>query len=207
MFRERANNPTLNRENQSCEMKLRKRKDMAILKSAEYASRGDFCRIFDQQMNSLYLLSFLLTADREKAEQCFVSGLEDSLGGNRVFKEWAHAWARRTIIKNAVRVIEPRPTDRLTKLIPIDPPIDRNYNSQRPDGSELSAILSLGPFERFVFVMSILEHYSDQDCSLLLGCTRRDVVAGRISALTRVAATTAECGAARFAPQLLGASA
>ena len=75
---------------------------MAILKSAEYASRGDFCRIFDQQMNSLYLLSFLLTADREKAEQCFVSGLEDSLGGNRVFKEWAArdlplAWSERRL--------------------------------------------------------------------------------------------------------------
>jgi hypothetical protein len=28
-----------------------------------------------------------------------------------VFKEWAHSWARRTIIQNAVRVINPRPVE------------------------------------------------------------------------------------------------
>jgi len=60
-------------------------------------------------MNGLYLLSLLLTADREKAEQCFVSGLEDAVDGNPVFKEWARSWARRVIIQNAVRVINPRP--------------------------------------------------------------------------------------------------
>ena len=65
-------------------------------------------------MNSLYLLSFLLTADREKAEQCFVSGLEDAVEGNPVFKEWARSWARRVIILNAVRVINPRPAEENT---------------------------------------------------------------------------------------------
>jgi hypothetical protein len=69
----------------------------------------DFGRIFTQEMNGLYLLSLLLTADREKAEQCFVSGLEDSVEGNPVFKEWARSWAQRTIIQNAVKVIHPHP--------------------------------------------------------------------------------------------------
>jgi hypothetical protein len=84
---------------------MRNRKDMVSVKSAEYASSFDFCRIFHQQMDSLYLLPFLLTLDREKAEQCFVSGLEDSAKGNRVFKEWAHAWARRTIIISRTRCV------------------------------------------------------------------------------------------------------
>ncbi len=37
--------------------------------------------------------------------------------------------------------------------------------------------------ERFVFVMSVLEAYSDQECSLLLGCLRRDVADARIVAI------------------------
>lgn len=74
-----------------------------------YTSSSDFCQVFQEDMNGLYLLSFLLTADREKAEQCFVSGLEDSVEGSPVFKEWARSWARRAIVQSAVRVINPRP--------------------------------------------------------------------------------------------------
>jgi hypothetical protein len=76
-----------------------------------YASSGDFQRIFYEENDSLHRLSFLLTADREKAEQCFVSGFQESVNGSPVFKEWAHAWARRTIIQKAVRVINPKPVE------------------------------------------------------------------------------------------------
>ncbi len=82
-----------------------------IKRAAPYASRDDFCRIFHEKMDSLYLLAFLLTADHRRAEQCFVSGLEDALGGNPVFREWAHSWARRMIIQNAVRLIKSRSAD------------------------------------------------------------------------------------------------
>jgi len=146
-----------------------------------YASNGDFCRIFHEETDSLYQLSFLLTADRDKAQQCFVSGLEDSLKGSRVFKEWAHSWARRAIIQNAVRVINPRP---MGENIP------SSFNSSgKPlvaEPAEIAAILELAPFERFVYVMSVLEHYSDQDCSVLLGCSRRDVNAARILAFEQI---------------------
>src|SRR5580704_12119540 len=74
-----------------------------------YATRADFCRVFEKNTNSLYLLAFLLTADREAAEKCFVSGLEDSAKGSPVFAAWAESWARRTIIDNAIRMIRPRP--------------------------------------------------------------------------------------------------
>src|ERR1700726_1604107 len=79
-----------------------------IARPAPYASSADFQQIFDEDMSALYQLSFLLTADHEKAEQCFVSGLEDAIEGNPVFKEWARSWARRAIIQNAVRAINPR---------------------------------------------------------------------------------------------------
>jgi hypothetical protein len=44
-----------------------------ITSPTPYASSGDFCRIFHEELDSLYLLSLLLTADGEKAEHCFVS--------------------------------------------------------------------------------------------------------------------------------------
>ena len=150
-----------------------------------YASNGDFCRIFHEETDSLYQLSFLLTAERLKAEQCLVSGLEDSLKGSRVFKEWASSWARRAIIQNAVRVINPRP---MGENVP------SSFNSSGKtlvaEPAEIAAILELAPFERFVYVMSVLERYSDQDCSVLLGCSRRDVNAARIHGLQQIGSVT-----------------
>jgi hypothetical protein len=149
---------------------------------ALYASSGDFQRIFDEDMNGLYLLSFLLTADHEKAEQCFVSGLEDAVNGNPVFKEWARSWARRVIIKNAVEVMNPRPVERSARSGPVS--MNRNGKALPADQQvEITAVLGLEPFERFVYVMTVLEGYSVQDCSLLLGCARRDVLAARSRAL------------------------
>jgi hypothetical protein len=115
-------------------------------------------------------------------------------------------------IKNALRVMGPQPggAGRATKLVPIDQPIDRNDKSPQPERSELPAIFALPSFERFVYVMSVLERYSDQDCSLLLGCTRRDVVAGRVRALARFARFAEACGIPagsvrrRVVPSLLG---
>jgi hypothetical protein len=157
-----------------------------ITRPTPYASSDDFHRVFDEDMNSLYLLSFLLTADREKAEQCFVSGLEDAVDGNPVFKEWARSWARRVIIVNALRIIKPRPMEQHGRSSSTSvsnkgetPPVEQQI--------EIAAVLALEPFERFVYVMTVLERYSDQDCSLLLGCARRDVVAARTRAFEQIA--------------------
>src|SRR3981081_3494091 len=80
-----------------------------ITSPTPYASSGDFHRIFHEEKDGLYRLAFLLTADHEKAQQCFVSGLEDSVRENSVFQEWARSWARRAIIQCAVRGIKPGP--------------------------------------------------------------------------------------------------
>ncbi len=148
-----------------------------ITKTNPYASILDFQRIFDEDMNSLHLLSLLLTADREIAEQCFISGLKDATKGNPVFKEWARSWARRMIILNAVRVMNPRPMEETggsnSALL------DTLSTEQRP----FAAILELEPFDRFVYVMSILERYSDQHCALFLGCGRHDIITARSRAL------------------------
>lgn len=156
-----------------------------ITRPTPYASSDDFRQVFEEDMNGLYLLSFLLTADRERAEQCFVSGLEDAVEGNPVFKEWARSWARRMIILNSVRAIHPRPAEGNDHSKPAV--VNRNGQTLSAEQAETAAVLRLEPFERFVYVMTVLERYSDQDCSLLLGCTRRDVVAARTRAFEQIA--------------------
>ena len=49
--------------------------------------------------------------------------------------------------------------------------------------AEVCAIVELAPLERFVFVMLVLERYSEHDCSILLGCSRRDVATALAGAL------------------------
>jgi len=156
-----------------------------ITRAAAYADSDDFRHIFDENMNSLYLLAFLLTADHGRAERCFVSGLEDAVGGNTVFREWAHSWARRVIIQNAVRLITPQPDGGSGRSNSAS--VDSNYKKVPAERHlELAAVLGLEPFERMVYVTTVLEHYSDHECSLLMGCARRDVLPARTRALEQI---------------------
>jgi hypothetical protein len=160
-----------------------------ITRPMPYASSDDFRRVFDDDMNTLYLLSFLLTADREKAEQCFVSGLEDAVEGNPVFKEWARSWARRVIIVNAMKVVNPQPVE--NNAGSSSAPVSSNGKTLPVEQVEIAAVLGLEPFERFVYVLTVLERYSDLDCSLLLNCARRDVVVARARAFERIGSAMA----------------
>ena len=147
-----------------------------------YATREDFSKVFHEDMNGLYQLSFLLSGDHEKAEKCFVAGIEDSVKENRVFREWALSWAKRTIVENAIRELKPRPG-----VPSSSPPATIFSHSEQSSGStghfDLETVLKLGTFERFVFVMSVLENYSDQECVLLLGCSVLEVRQARVHAL------------------------
>jgi DNA-directed RNA polymerase specialized sigma24 family protein len=155
-------------------------------KAGRYPSREDFRRIFDEDSIGLYQLSFLLTGNPEKAQRCFVSGFEDCATGNPVFREWAHSWAKRTIIQNAIKELKPRPK---RSNSPLSATIFSNIDqlSRGPGGHfEIDVILGLEDFERFVFVISILEHYSEQDCALLLGCSIQQVREARVRGLRHI---------------------
>jgi DNA-directed RNA polymerase specialized sigma24 family protein len=161
---------------------LRGTKRMTRLKTTPYATCADFRRTFERDAQHLYLLSFLLTGDRRMAEKCFVRGFGDSAKGSTVFKEWAESWARRTIILNAIRMVRPQPADGITWSSASES-VARGISTEPP---EISQIVELPAFERFAFVMAVLERYSDQECSLLLSCTRGEVTAARIRALQRI---------------------
>ena len=154
--------------------------------SQEYATRIEFGRVFAENMDSMHLLSFLLTADQTKAEECFVSGLEDCIERTYVFRDWARSWARRTIIQNAIRTLAPRKKHSTVADVPSDA-ISCSFGRTQDADCAIARILRLERFERFVFVMSVLEKYSDQDCSVLLGCSRHDVGDTRMRALLHLA--------------------
>jgi DNA-directed RNA polymerase specialized sigma24 family protein len=152
-----------------------------------YATGSDFCRIFAENMKDLYLLAFLLTADPVQAEQCFVAGLDDCSQGNQVFKEWARGWARRVVIKNAIRLMAPAQVPEAPRSYRL---VDGQDQARRQNQAELraevSAIVEMPAFERFVFVLSVLEGYKDVECALLLGCTRETLRAARADALENI---------------------
>jgi DNA-directed RNA polymerase specialized sigma24 family protein len=155
------------------------RKREALLSA--YATQADFCRIFQDEMNRLYVLAFLLTGNHAKAECCFLTALADARKEPIVFKEFAGSWSRRAIIANAVRVAaptssQPAETCDLWAGTKIDPPATQIINQ----------MVRLCPMERFVFVLCVLERYGEVECALLLGCARAEVVEARIRAFEKL---------------------
>jgi len=152
----------------------RRSKQRAHERSTEYASCKDFQEIFAEDMAGLHQLAFLLTADHAKAEQCFVAGLDESIRGNPVFRQWARAWSKRAIIRNAIKVIAPAPPRPGTNGV-------RPASSLQNGSSQNIAanVVLWEPFERFVFVMAVLEGYSLRECSTLLGCQVQDVITAK----------------------------
>lgn len=147
-----------------------------------FATREDFIKVFHEDMSGLYQLSFLLTGDHEKAEKCLVAGIEDCVKENRVFREWARSWAKRIIVENAIRELKPRPS------LPGSPPSATVFShSEQSSGAgghfDVETVLKLGDFQRFVFVMSVLENYSHNECALLLGCSALEIRQARVHAL------------------------
>jgi hypothetical protein len=160
------------------------------------ATVANFFEIYNEEMNSLLLLSIVLTADPEKAEQCFVSGLEESIHRIDVFMEWARLWARRAIIKQAIKLINPVPaTPKPQSLTGVQ------WHSTPAHGNFIGALFTLGAFERFVFVMSLLERQSDEDCSALLSCSQSDIESARAQALKSLPDSTSGCNPRKEALQ------
>jgi hypothetical protein len=156
-------------------------------RATPYPTVADFLRTFNEEVHSLYLLSFLLTADHDKAEQCLISAMGECVEGVGVLMDWARSWTRGAVLKHAVEMIKPAPehTDGVSFLT-------LQGAATPTENNPFAAILLLDAFERFVFVMSVLEGQSDEECAVLLRCSRSDVMMARLLALKRQSSTDAE---------------
>jgi DNA-directed RNA polymerase specialized sigma24 family protein len=148
---------------------------------AEYAKHADFCDALKTDTEPLYRLAFLLTANYKESEQCFVSTVERAFDEQTVFKEWARSWIKRRLIETAIAIVSPASRRHGQNR---DFWGAGQHDTQRE--CEIDAVTKLDPFERFVFVMSILERYSNWDCALLLGCSMNKVAHARMTALRRL---------------------
>jgi hypothetical protein len=154
-----------------------------------YSTVTDFFRTFNEEMHSLYLLAFLLTADHDKAEQCLVSAMGECVEGVGVFMDWARSWTRGAVLKHAIQMIMPVPqyADSVSLM-------SLARSGMQAEDHPFAAILLMDAFDRFVFVMSIMEEQSDEECAHLLRCSQRDVTIARLLALKRQSNTDAPAG-------------
>jgi uncharacterized membrane protein len=151
---------------------VKKRSNQSVNKSEQYASASDFCELFRSDAESLFQLAFVLTGNRTRAEESLLAALEDCFKA-KVFKPWARSWSRLALIERALKSTAHDPDDQ----------------SEAGNGSsELQAILQLKAFDRFVYVLNVLEKYSVKDCAILLKASKREVVESKLRALESVTA-------------------
>jgi hypothetical protein len=148
---------------------------------ADYAKHADFCDIFEKDTKSLYLLAFLLTANHKESEQCFASTVEEGFKEQAVFKEWVRSWVKRRLIEKAIEIVSSTSTRNGQKR-DLWSAGQRETHRER----EIDIVTKLAPFDRFVFVMSILERYPNWDCSLLLECSMNKIAQARMKALRKL---------------------
>ncbi len=79
----------------------------------------------------------------------------------------------------SIREMKPRPIHSNSRLSNTSFSEIEQLSSAPDRHFALEAVLNLEDFERFVFTMSVLEHYSDHDCALLLGCSIREILEAR----------------------------
>lgn len=147
----------------------------------DYAKHADFCDVFRNHTKHLYLLAFLLTTNHEESEQCFLSAVEEAFQEPAVFKEWVRSWIKRRLIENAIKIVSPALAGNGQRC-----ELWSAGQREAQRECEIDSVTKLAALERFVFVMSILERYSNWDCALLMGCSMNRVAQARIKALRRL---------------------
>jgi DNA-directed RNA polymerase specialized sigma24 family protein len=140
----------------------------------EYAHKEDFVSVFDRERVGLHRLAHLLTGSSEIARRCLGLAFRECMVSGSVSKGWVLSWARRTVIRNAIRLVKRGQSIPGTCAESDNGP--PAFTLEVPcvlDGSEW--ILDLPECDRLAYVICVLERYATQDCALLLGKSVRDV--------------------------------
>lgn len=147
----------------------------------EYTGEEEFVSVFECERAGLQRLAILLTANSDSVRCCLIRALRECISTSSVSRQWALRWTRRVVIRNAISLVMSRGNESSANT---GDDKDEGLITFSPDdspgaiaGSE--SILDLPDFDRFVFVICILERYSVYDCALLLGRSLRDVVEAR----------------------------
>ncbi|WP_041855895.1 sigma-70 family RNA polymerase sigma factor [Candidatus Korobacter versatilis] len=153
-----------------------------------YASCVEFQQVFLKNLDSIFQLCVLLMGNDQNAEQYLLDAFDDCVLAQQVFRDWALAWAKHTVIENAIRTLKSRPKNAELLRVPEQPSIEDSDTVEAPQANAL-AIMALRDFERIVLVMSVFERYSDRHCALLLGCSVERIRAARTRALVQLSSS------------------
>jgi hypothetical protein len=156
--------------------------------NANDSAVGNDCRFLVSHMEAYFSLGLLLTASEEDAESCFVLALEKSskASGSRFprAQELAHKSMKRAVVDSAIQICDPV-FGRVRDESELDIAGEKSASSRSP---WVACILQLETFERFVFVLSVLESYSDKECANLLHCQLEDIAKSRVQAFYSLSA-------------------
>jgi hypothetical protein len=133
----------------------------------------DIQQFFTGEMAELLRLAVHLTADTEKAEICLILAMRDCFESSTVSKECLPRWARRMVVRSAIRLVlgaESGIHDESESIFCL-PACDDLRNSLR----DSLAILQLDDFDRLAFVICVFERYALLDCALLMKTTPKNV--------------------------------
>ena len=143
----------------------------------DYATAEQFESLFESKWEALLRLALLLTASSEKAEQTLSLALRDCKLAGSVSADWIVPWARRAIVRSAIQLVFPSVSASATQT-PNGDCYDGNslaIPASTALGVDVPSIVKLPDFERLVFVITVLEHISIQDCALLVARSRKEV--------------------------------
>ena len=160
-----------------------------VSERCEYARKEEFVSLFERERVSLQRLALLLTANAEAAKQCLIRSFRECIASGSVSKDWTLSWTRRMVIRNAICLVV-GPEGR--SFVITNDNADNGLITFCPDYSSSAIakshpILDLPEFDRFVFVICVLERYSMHDCALLLGSSTRDIDEVRRRVVNQVA--------------------
>jgi DNA-directed RNA polymerase specialized sigma24 family protein len=141
----------------------------------------DFCRLFSTDIDSLYSLALLLTGRHESAEDCLLGALESCLTGRPVPEGSVRSWIRWGVMRQAATVVSS-----MQDVAPGLPP--HALDSTSTENTVMLAIAELPAFERFAFVVTVLEKCSIKECARLLRCKLQDVIQSRVTAMQTLSA-------------------
>ena len=152
-------------------------------RSSSYATQDDFQQLFATGATDLFRLSLQLTADTEKAERCLILAMKYCFGTSTIFKDFAHVWARRMVIRSAIQLAFDVDHDSANDA---ETAIHPHSNGLHNDHQLASMVaLQLPRFDRLAFVICVFERLSISDCALLLRKSPKDVNEAIARAATR----------------------
>ena len=154
--------------------------------SLDCATATEIQKHFAAAMNDLFCLAYLLTAHTGRAEECVIRAIRECMKSTRILRERLPAWVRNSVIRHGIAITNEltmaRPED--NEFIPVIPPKSRAATGA---ADYSSGIFELSNFDRLVYVICVLEHYTSLHCALLLRSSGSAVRQARARALAHIA--------------------